>query len=95
MYKVETREVNLFYGDNRALKSVTMGIDENKVVAMIGPSGCGKSTYLRLFNRMNDMIPDFLPDLTNVNINCAISYNDLITPYFIQYLITWENSSGL
>ncbi|MEO5675019.1 MAG: phosphate ABC transporter ATP-binding protein PstB [Chitinophagales bacterium] len=57
MYKVETREVNLYYGDNRALKSVTMGIDENKVVAMIGPSGCGKSTYLRLFNRMNDMIP--------------------------------------
>ena len=56
MYKVETKEVNLFYGDNHALKNVTMGIDENKVVAMIGPSGCGKSTYLRLFNRMNDMI---------------------------------------
>jgi phosphate transport system ATP-binding protein len=56
MYKVETKEVNLFYGDNHALKNVTMGIDENRVVAMIGPSGCGKSTYLRLFNRMNDMI---------------------------------------
>ncbi|MFI5135231.1 MAG: phosphate ABC transporter ATP-binding protein PstB [Chitinophagales bacterium] len=57
-YKVETREVNLFYGDNHALKNVTMGVLENQVVAMIGPSGCGKSTYLRLFNRMNDMIDD-------------------------------------
>jgi phosphate transport system ATP-binding protein len=56
MYKVETRNVNLFYGNTHALKNVTMGILEYQVVAMIGPSGCGKSTYLRLFNRMNDMI---------------------------------------
>ncbi|MBS1658421.1 MAG: phosphate ABC transporter ATP-binding protein [Bacteroidetes bacterium] len=56
MYKVETRDVNLFYGNTHALKNVTMGILEYQVVAMIGPSGCGKSTYLRLFNRMNDMI---------------------------------------
>jgi phosphate transport system ATP-binding protein len=58
MFKVETHEVNLFYGKTHALKNVSMGIDEYKVVAMIGPSGCGKSTYLRLFNRMNDMIDD-------------------------------------
>jgi phosphate transport system ATP-binding protein len=56
MYKVETRKVNLYYGNMHALKDVTMGIEEYQVVAMIGPSGCGKSTYLRLFNRMNDMI---------------------------------------
>ena len=56
MYKVETRNLNLHYGGTHALKNVTMGIEEKKVVAMIGPSGCGKSTYLRLFNRMNDMI---------------------------------------
>lgn len=56
MYKVETRDINLFYGNTHALKNVTMGILEYQVVAMIGPSGCGKSTYLRLFNRMNDMI---------------------------------------
>ncbi|MEP7128782.1 MAG: phosphate ABC transporter ATP-binding protein PstB [Chitinophagales bacterium] len=56
MYKVETKNLNLHYGATHALKNVTMGIEENKVVAMIGPSGCGKSTYLRLFNRMNDMI---------------------------------------
>jgi len=55
-YKVETRGVNLYYGNNHALKNVTLGVMENQVVAMIGPSGCGKSTYLRLFNRMNDMI---------------------------------------
>ena len=58
MYKVETKTVSLFYGKKQALKSVTMGIQENEVTAMIGPSGCGKSTYLRLFNRMNDMIDD-------------------------------------
>jgi phosphate transport system ATP-binding protein len=56
MYKVETKNLDLYYGTNHALKKVTMGINENTVVAMIGPSGCGKSTYLRLFNRMNDLI---------------------------------------
>lgn len=56
MYKVETKNVNLFYGKTQALKNVTMGIPEYQVTAMIGPSGCGKSTYLRLFNRMNDLI---------------------------------------
>src|SRR5690242_11667487 len=56
MNKVETKNVNLFYGKKQALKNVSMGIQEYEVTAMIGPSGCGKSTYLRLFNRMNDMI---------------------------------------
>src|SRR4030095_3952832 len=56
MDKVATKNVNLHYGPTHALKNVTMGIPENQVTAMIGPSGCGKSTYLRLFNRMNDMI---------------------------------------
>lgn len=56
MYKLETRDVNLFYGDFHALKGVTMGMNKNTVTALIGPSGCGKSTYLRLFNRMNDLI---------------------------------------
>ena len=44
-------------GDFHALKGITMDIPQNKVVAFIGPSGCGKSTFLRLFNRMNDLIP--------------------------------------
>ena len=57
MEKIEAREVNFYYGDFHALKGISMDIPQNKVVAFIGPSGCGKSTFLRLFNRMNDLIP--------------------------------------
>jgi phosphate transport system ATP-binding protein len=56
MNKIETRNVNLYYGDFHALKGITMSILANSVTALIGPSGCGKSTYLRCFNRMNDLI---------------------------------------
>ncbi|MBI5913855.1 MAG: phosphate ABC transporter ATP-binding protein [Bacteroidetes bacterium] len=56
--KLETIDVNLYYGDFHALKGISMFISENSVTALIGPSGCGKSTYLRLFNRMNDLIPN-------------------------------------
>src|SRR5215510_11448378 len=55
-YQIATRFVNLFYGDFQALKGITLEIFPNTVTALIGPSGCGKSTYLRLFNRMNDLI---------------------------------------
>lgn len=58
MNKIETRDVNFWYGDFHALKSISMDIAEKSVVAFIGPSGCGKSTFLRLLNRMNDLIPD-------------------------------------
>ena len=57
MEKIEARDVNFYYGDFHALKGISMDIPQNKVVAFIGPSGCGKSTFLRLFNRMNDLIP--------------------------------------
>ena len=53
---IATRHVSLFYRDFQALKNVTMEIQPNTVTALIGPSGCGKSTFLRLFNRMNDLI---------------------------------------
>ncbi|HRG01394.1 MAG TPA: phosphate ABC transporter ATP-binding protein PstB [Bacteroidia bacterium] len=56
MYKLESKDVNLFYGATQALKGINLQIEENTVTALIGPSGCGKSTYLRLFNRMNDLI---------------------------------------
>ncbi len=56
MAKIETLDANLFYGDFHALKNISMQMEENTVTALIGPSGCGKSTYLRLFNRMNDLI---------------------------------------
>jgi phosphate transport system ATP-binding protein len=55
-YKIETRNVDLYYGDFHALKNVSMQITPKTVTALIGPSGCGKSTFLRLFNRMNDLI---------------------------------------
>src|SRR5688572_4604107 len=58
MYKLEAKNLNLFYGPKIALKNISMGIDENSVTAFIGPSGCGKSTFLRCFNRMNDLIPN-------------------------------------
>jgi phosphate transport system ATP-binding protein len=56
MFTVESKNVNLFYKDFQALKGITMAVKPNTVTALIGPSGCGKSTYLRLFNRMNDLI---------------------------------------
>lgn len=55
--KIDVRDVNFWYGDFQALKGINMEIEEKSVVAFIGPSGCGKSTFLRLFNRMNDLIP--------------------------------------
>lgn len=56
MAKIETKDVNLFYGEYQALQNISISMEENSVTALIGPSGCGKSTYLRLFNRMNDLI---------------------------------------
>ena len=56
MFKLETKNADLFYGEKHALKNISIGIDSNTVTAFIGPSGCGKSTFLRCFNRMNDLI---------------------------------------
>jgi phosphate transport system ATP-binding protein len=49
--------LNLYYGEFQAIKSVSMDINEREITAFIGPSGCGKSTLLRVLNRMNDLIP--------------------------------------
>jgi phosphate transport system ATP-binding protein len=54
--KMQTRDVNIFYADNQAIKDVSLDIADRNVTALIGPSGCGKSTYLRALNRMNDTI---------------------------------------
>lgn len=56
MIKAEAKNVNFYYGESQALKDVSMSFPEKTVTALIGPSGCGKSTFLRLFNRMNDLI---------------------------------------
>ncbi len=55
--KAQSKNLDFFYGDFKALKSISMPIYENKVTALIGPSGCGKSTFLRCFNRMHDLYP--------------------------------------
>jgi phosphate transport system ATP-binding protein len=55
--KVTLRDLNFFYGESRALKSISLPLYQNKVTAFIGPSGCGKSTLLRVLNRMYDLYP--------------------------------------
>ena len=53
---VEVRDLNFFYSEKQALKHINLDIERNHITALIGPSGCGKSTFLRLLNRMNDLI---------------------------------------
>jgi phosphate transport system ATP-binding protein len=55
-FKIESKNLNLWYGEKQALKNINLGVLENKITALIGPSGCGKSTYIRCLNRMNDLI---------------------------------------
>jgi len=55
--KAESKNLDFYYGDFKALSDVTMPVYEHKVTALIGPSGCGKSTFLRCFNRMHDLYP--------------------------------------
>jgi phosphate transport system ATP-binding protein len=56
MSKIETKNLDLFYGNFQALIRVNLAVEEKRITALIGPSGCGKSTLLRTFNRMNDLI---------------------------------------
>lgn len=55
--KLYARDLNLYYGDNHALKGINLDIEEKQITAFIGPSGCGKSTFLKTLNRMNDLVP--------------------------------------
>ena len=54
--KISVHDLNLYYGENHALKNVSMDIKEKAITAFIGPSGCGKSTFLKTLNRMNDLV---------------------------------------
>jgi phosphate transport system ATP-binding protein len=56
--KVDVRDLSFYYGDNKALKNVTVPLHDRKVTAFIGPSGCGKSTLLRILNRIYDLYPN-------------------------------------
>ena len=72
--KAQSKALNFYYGDFKALKGIDLPIYERKVTALIGPSGCGKSTFLRCFNRMHDLYPGnryegeitLLPENTNL-----------------------------
>ena len=55
--KIAVRDLNFYYGDNRALRDISLSLYEKRVTAFIGPSGCGKSTLLRVLNRMYDLYP--------------------------------------
>ncbi|MFW6139958.1 MAG: phosphate ABC transporter ATP-binding protein PstB [Acidobacteriota bacterium] len=73
--KIQVRNLNFFYGKKQALKNINMDIYENQVTALIGPSGCGKSTFIRLFNRMNELIPH-----TSHNGKILLDGQDIFTP---------------
>ena len=70
--KVQIKDLNVYFGDNRAVRDVNINFHENMVTAIIGPSGCGKSTVLRSMNRMHDLVPsarvtgDILLDSANI-----------------------------
>lgn len=66
---ISVKNLDLYYGDHKALNGISMDIERNSITAFIGPSGCGKSTFLRTLNRMNDLIP-------NVKIDGEVIYND-------------------
>lgn len=73
--KISTRKLNLYYGDNHALKDINMDIRENAVTAFIGPSGCGKSTFLKTLNRMNDLI-----ECVRIEGNVFLDSDDIYAP---------------
>src|SRR4030042_384015 len=71
--KIETRNLNFFYGSKQALRNISIACADRRVTAIIGPSGCGKSTFIRTLNRMNDVIAGTRTEgeilLDGVNIN--------------------------
>jgi len=83
---LESRDLNIYYGNFRAVRDVDLSIERNKITAIIGPSGCGKSTLLRAFNRMNELVPD-----TRIEGNVVFEGLDLydrnIDPVEVRYRI--------
>lgn len=73
--KISTSDLNLYYGNNHALKNINLNIYENQITAFIGPSGCGKSTYLKTLNRMNDLVPN-----VTINGKVLIDGEDIYDP---------------
>jgi phosphate transport system ATP-binding protein len=77
---IETRHLDLFYGNFQALIDISLNIEEQKITALIGPSGCGKSTLVRVFNRMNDLIDGvrIIGDVNVLGVNIFTPETDLI-----------------
>jgi phosphate transport system ATP-binding protein len=82
-YIIETDDLELWYGDNHALKDIEIKFERNKVTALIGPSGCGKSTLIRCLNRMNDII-DSCKIEGEVNFHGKNIYNEETDPVEIR-----------
>ena len=80
---IETQDLDVYYGDEKALDDVTMAIPENHVTALIGPSGCGKSTFLRCINRMNDLI-DAARVEGSVELRGTDVYDDRVDPVALR-----------
>lgn len=80
MTVVETKALNLFYGNKQALFDVSLTFPKNQIISLIGPSGCGKSTFLRTLNRMNDLIPNVKTsgDIFVKDIKVTSSRTDLV-----------------
>src|SRR5210317_160593 len=74
-YKMSSENLDFYYGDFKALHSVSMYFKPREVTALIGPSGCGKSTFLRCLNRMNDLIP-----ISRVEGNVTLDGEDIYAP---------------
>jgi len=73
--KIRVKDLDLYYGDNHALKKISMEIRANAVTAFIGPSGCGKSTFLKTLNRMNDLI-----DIVRIEGTVLLDGEDIYAP---------------
>ena len=73
--KLDARHVNFFYGDFQALHDASLAVQARKITALIGPSGCGKTTFLRIFNRMHDLVPG-----TRVNGEVLLDGHNVLSP---------------
>jgi phosphate transport system ATP-binding protein len=73
--KIRAEEVNFFYGNTQALKDISLGFHANQITAIIGPSGCGKSTFIRLINRMTELISH-----TRLTGNIYLDSEDIFSP---------------
>ena len=80
---VSSTDLDVFYGDERALQDVSIEIPEHKVTAIIGPSGCGKSTFLRCINRMNDQI-DVCRIAGDLSFHSKNVYDDDVDPVALR-----------